>query len=239
MDLAITPASPPDLIADHLAELWCVMGGDTFAAPGSSKPDTLALASCNDVSRSTLSSVDLGSIVGLSVPTNEESRWLHLAKSNQAILLATAWSSGVGGFSHEIEATPPVVADVYGDAEPEIWTFVTTGWNDTDMGVCHRQGMRKERLVLCTSSAGVACFELPLVDFVYEETYSEVGGDNSCPKAKRSAEGYGLEVAIARGKVTLKATGKEAFRWTNPKRPPFEKTVEMGELFAKAPAKLQ
>lgn len=229
-------ASPTDRVADQLAELWCALGGDTFSAPGSANPDVQALTSCSDVARSTLATEDLASIVGLSVPTNEDSRWLHLSKSNQALLLTKAWSSGVGGFSHEVEATPPVVADVYGDAEPEVWTFVTTGWNDTDMGVCHRAGMRSERLVLCTTSGGVACFDLPFVQFEYDEIYSEPGSD--CAPPKRKATGYGLQVSIGKNKVTLTPTGQQAFRWTHSKPPPFANTVAMSDLFAKAPAKI-
>lgn len=238
-----SPATGPAAIGKQLAEDWCRRGGTSFGPVGAKD----AIASC-DLIRVTVTETrtdpGLESAVIELRPDHgfsEEERYLYL-KSGDVVgvyFLVRGYSSGVGGFSHEIRLDDLRVEDLYGDAGLEWTADVVYEQHDADMGECALTGLERRDLVLCSLEAGAfRCLRVPVVQNDYEERATR-RSSGECGKPQTESKGFSNTARVKDRAVELESTpvSKLRNRFTQPTPPPFQGSVSIGRLFEKWPAK--
>jgi hypothetical protein len=233
-----TTVDPSVANGQRLGELWC---RDGFAWPDGPPPPCNA-AKIQTSNRRTDGVLD-SMVFELSVSAGgfSEAHYLRLStgQTSAAMKLAEAWSSGVGGFSHEIAIRNLQVDDVYGDTTPEWFAEIEVEAHDSDMGLCRIQGSIERSLVLCTSAAdGFACLRLPLEKLAYDEIEPSSEPSSKCAPPRVSRVGYAMEARVTRGFIELSAKSKTALEKppTRKTKPPYRGKLSIAELLSRARA---
>lgn len=235
---ASQPTDPTLAIGQQLAELWCRQG---FGWPDATRPPCSA-AHVRVSNRHTVGALE-SAVYDLSVSDGgfAEARYVQFrtAKATSALMLAQAWSAGVGGFSHEIVIEGARFEDVYADTAPEWLAEVEVETHDSDMGICRIQGSVERSLVLCTNAQGeLACLKLPIMSIAYDEIVTGSSPAVGCAAPRHDSVGYALNVNVARDFIELTPKKKSELAWPSmrAKKPPFQGKVSIEKLLRRARA---
>ncbi|MFO0548853.1 MAG: hypothetical protein U0271_10725 [Polyangiaceae bacterium] len=241
-------AATAEEMAERLVTELCHAGGITFAPPASKKSsaetDLPRLDDCGEIKSSVeragpewggrdLAIITLSTeIAGL-----EEHKFAYLPSGGEAVFLGAAMSTGVGGFSHSIEAYPASGAE--GLRNTELAARVTIETVDSDMGICTERGSTEERIVYCSRDADLhlKCFDIPSGESAYERVYE---GDEYCPPPRLANSGYHLDVRWQEGSIDLEAreSAPSEYPITDPRAAPYVGELRWADLMQQSPAKV-
>lgn len=237
------PRTRPEVVGAELAKAWCARGGSGFGPVGTPE----ALPNCSKIVVTVAEQKNEGGLESAVIELrpeamfSEEERYLYLRRgeTEAVFFLVQGFSSGVGGFSHEIQLSNVRVADIAGDEAVEWSAEIVSESHDSDMGICALHGSEHRDFVVCSStSKSFECLQLPLVDVSFEETASrDKAGECGPPKVVRS--GFAASVQTAKGDIRVEPlpASKMEGPITKPKPLPHRGKVDVVALTAKYPAK--
>lgn len=230
---AATPKTVPEIIGDKLAGEWCMRGGTGFGAFGTEN----ALPSCSAIHvfiEQAAKAGDIESAVIVLVPKNsfsEEERYLFLRRGDEiaVFFLVRGFSSGVGGFSHEIEITKLESKHAWAAS-------VASGWHDSDMGLCAETGGDAEDIVVCThDAAGFGCIQVPTARTDYAWSTMKKDGECGETKVKDVRTGFAMTAKVDGDSLEVRADKRASF--TKATVAPFAGRAPISRLLHQLPAK--